>query len=66
MTHPAVEDAAVVGQPCDADGERPLAFVVLSPDSGHITTDELISFTNGTSIVLCRSFIFETLTTNIF
>ena len=47
MTHRAVKDVAVVGLPDEVDGERPLAFVVLSPDSQHVTADELITFTNG-------------------
>jgi acyl-coenzyme A synthetase/AMP-(fatty) acid ligase len=46
MTHPAIEDVAVVGSPHEEDGERPLAFVVLSEDS-KVTAEELISFTNG-------------------
>ena len=46
MTHPAIEDVAVVGLPHDVDGERPLAFVVLSEDS-KVTAEELIDYTNG-------------------
>lgn len=42
MTHSAVKDVPVVGLPDDIDGERPLAFVVLSSDSQHVTADELI------------------------
>jgi acyl-coenzyme A synthetase/AMP-(fatty) acid ligase len=46
MTHPAVEDAAVVGLPHDIDGELPCAFVVLK--SGQLASaEELIQFTNG-------------------
>ncbi|EFX71605.1 hypothetical protein DAPPUDRAFT_59924, partial [Daphnia pulex] len=46
MTHPAVEDAAVVGLPHDIDGEWPLAFIVLSPEMQHVTTEELIAYMN--------------------
>ncbi|XP_046459255.1 4-coumarate--CoA ligase-like isoform X1 [Daphnia pulex] len=46
MTHPAIEDVAVVGSPHEEDGERPLAFVVLSENS-KVTAEELISYTNG-------------------
>ena len=46
MTHPAVVDAAVVGLPHEVDGERPMAFVVLSPDL-HATADELIAYISG-------------------
>jgi acyl-CoA synthetase (AMP-forming)/AMP-acid ligase II len=46
MTHPAIEDVAVVGLPHDQDGERPLAFVVLS-DHSKVTAQELIDYTNG-------------------
>ena len=46
MSHPAVEDAAVVGLPHDIDGELPCAFVVLK--SGQLASaEELIQFTNG-------------------
>jgi len=45
MTHPAVEEVGVVGQPDEVDGELPTAFVVLR--KGHsATAEELIDFTN--------------------
>ena len=45
MTHPAVEDAGVVGLPDDVDGELPMAFVVVR--EGHsATADELIDYIN--------------------
>lgn len=47
MTHPAVEDVAVVGLPHDIDGELPLAFVVLSATGQKTTADQLITYTNG-------------------
>jgi acyl-coenzyme A synthetase/AMP-(fatty) acid ligase len=47
VSHPAVEDAAVVGLPHEVDGEWPLAFVVLSPEGHAITADELIACMNG-------------------
>jgi acyl-coenzyme A synthetase/AMP-(fatty) acid ligase len=46
MTHPAFEDVAVVGLLHEEDGERPLAFVVLSENT-KVTAEELISYTNG-------------------
>ena len=45
MTHPAVEDAGVVGLPHDVDGELPLAFVVVR-DGHSVTADELVGYTN--------------------
>lgn len=51
MTHPAVRDVAVVGLPDDVDGELPLAFIVLSPEYQNVTADELVAFTNGTTIL---------------
>ena len=46
MTHPAVEDVAVIGRPHDIDGEHPLACVVLK-ENATATEEELIQFTNG-------------------
>jgi acyl-coenzyme A synthetase/AMP-(fatty) acid ligase len=46
MTHSTVVDAAIVGLPHEVDGERPMAFVVLSPDL-HATADELIAYISG-------------------
>ena len=54
MSHPAVEDAAVVGLPHDIDGELPCAFVVLK--SGQLTSaEELVQFANG-SIYFKKSY----------
>ena len=47
MTHPAVEEVGVVGQPHEEDGERPLAFVVLRKGA-TATAEELVDYTNGT------------------
>ncbi|XP_057377827.1 uncharacterized protein LOC130699600 [Daphnia carinata] len=45
VSHPAVEDAAVVGLRHDEDGERPLAFVVLSAKK-EVSADELMAYVN--------------------
>jgi acyl-coenzyme A synthetase/AMP-(fatty) acid ligase len=50
MTHPAIEDVAVVGLPHEDDGEMPLAFV----ENSKVTAEELISLTNGSSRVLTQ------------
>ena len=48
MTHPAVKDVGVIGQPHDEDYERPLAFVVVK--EGHsVTAEEIIQHTKGRS-----------------
>ncbi len=41
IAHPAVRDAAVVGEPEERHGELPHAFVVLEPDA-TVTRDELL------------------------
>ena len=46
MTHPAVEDAAVVGLRCEVYNELPVAFIVLKPGQ-HVSADELVKFING-------------------
>ena len=46
MSHPGVEDAAVVGQPHQVHGELPTAFVVIR--TGYaVTAEELIRFVDG-------------------
>ena len=58
MTNPAIEDVAVVGLPDKVDGERPLAFVVLTPGK-NVTVDELIAFTNGESRLMLKSTLIQ-------
>ncbi|HXW90408.1 MAG TPA: long-chain-fatty-acid--CoA ligase [Terriglobales bacterium] len=43
VTHPAVQEAAVVGMPHEIWGEAPHAFVVLKPGE-HVTAEELREF----------------------
>ena len=43
LTHPAVEDSAVVGLPHEVDGELPLAFIVLKAGQ-TATAEEIIQF----------------------
>ena len=44
MAHPAGAEAAVIGVPDDKWGERPLAAVVLRPDAGPVTPDDLRAY----------------------
>jgi len=41
MAHPKVMEAAVIAIPDEKWAERPLAAVVLTPDAGEVTADEL-------------------------
>ncbi len=43
LTHPAVADAAVIGEPDDEAGEVPVGFVALKPDS-VATEGEIVEF----------------------
>jgi fatty-acyl-CoA synthase len=42
-SHPAVHEAAVIGIPDEKWGERPKAFVVLTPDADEVSEAELIA-----------------------
>ena len=46
LTHPAVADAAVVGEPDEEAGELPIGFVVLKPGA-TTSADELRAFVAG-------------------
>mmetsp|Transcript_30831 Transcript_30831/g.99437 ORF Transcript_30831/g.99437 Transcript_30831/m.99437 type:complete len:555 (+) Transcript_30831:90-1754(+) len=45
LQHPLVRDAAVVGRPCDRNGELPHAFVVGGGDD--LKVDDLVAFVDG-------------------
>ena len=51
ITHPAVEDAGVVGLPDEMEGELPMAFIVLRKGKSA-SAEELIAYTNGINDVL--------------
>ena len=47
MSHPSVEDAAVLGLPSLQHGELPLAYVVKKIGHDNVTDSELLDFVNG-------------------
>ena len=44
MAHPGVMEAAVIAIPDEKWSERPMAVVVLAPDAGPVTDEELIAY----------------------
>jgi acyl-CoA synthetase (AMP-forming)/AMP-acid ligase II len=44
MAHPKIAEAAVIAIPDERWSERPCAVVVLRPDAGSVTQDELVDF----------------------
>ncbi|ELU02485.1 hypothetical protein CAPTEDRAFT_100263 [Capitella teleta] len=46
VTHPAIQDAAVIGKPDERVGEQPRAYVALKPDK-HMTEAEVQEFVSG-------------------
>jgi acyl-coenzyme A synthetase/AMP-(fatty) acid ligase len=69
ITHPAVEDVAVVGLPHELDMELPVAFVVLKPGKSA-TAEELIKFVEGkfsvTLIIFSGVLFWSTIPSNLF
>ena len=53
MTHPGVEDAAVIGIPDQAAGELPRAFVVRKPQS-RVTAEEISHFVKGNKLFFSK------------
>lgn len=45
-THPAVSEAAVIGIPHEKWMETPLAYVILRPDAGEVSPDEIKAWAN--------------------
>ncbi|HEY0009601.1 MAG TPA: AMP-binding protein [Tepidisphaeraceae bacterium] len=50
VTHPAVAEAAVIGQPCDSRGEKVVAFIV-PRDGETVTPDALRTFCRDQSMI---------------
>jgi acyl-coenzyme A synthetase/AMP-(fatty) acid ligase len=69
MTHPAVEDVAVVGLPHELHRELPVAFIVLKQGKSA-TAEELIKFVEGkfssTSRIFSEVVFWGTVPSNLF
>ena len=46
LSHPEIQDAAVIGLPDEESGELPLAFIVKRPGS-NVTAAQIVEFVNG-------------------
>ena len=44
LTHPKIQEAVVFGLPHHVDGDHPTAVVVLAPNSGNVTPEEIVEF----------------------
>lgn len=55
LTHPAIQDSAVIGLPDEDAGELPLAFVVRKPGK-EVTEKEVQKFVEGKLVIKPRFF----------
>ena len=62
LTHPNIQDVAVIGKPDERAGELPRAYVVVKPGE-NMTEDEVHAFVKGT-LVLSTLFALSSSSTN--
>jgi len=55
LTHPAVQDAAVIGKPDEMSGELPRAYVVLKPEA-KVTEQDIANYVKGMQVEGWRMF----------
>ncbi|XP_060519652.1 uncharacterized protein LOC132697911 [Cylas formicarius] len=47
LSHPAVQQAVVIGVPHEVDGDHPMALVILNDESSGVTPEELEKYVEG-------------------